>query len=261
MPESFKITGLECARTGEIQQLLARCPDIEPCRYREGELLIQEGEEGRDLFIVLKGAFTVEHPPLAPGGPPVMLAAIMCEDEPVIVGEMAYFGAQRRTASVRSSGASFALRLHPAHVDLIIGEFPLLTRIICQQFTRRLKETNEALRGFQERFALGAERTLVSSGEALFRRDEPASRVHQLLVGRVRLERNGESSHDETSIVGPEDLPSGFLEPGPFLRGQAQTATAIAEGDVLLATIEGARREAFVRCYPELALQFMKPAP
>lgn len=256
MPESFEITGLECARTGEIQQLLARCPDIEPCRYREGELLIQEGEEGRDLFIVLKGAFTVEHPPLAPGGPPVMLAAIVCEDEPVIVGEMAYFGAQRRTASVRSSGASFALRLRPAHVDIIIGEFPMLTRIICQQFTRRLKETNEVLRGFQERFALGAERTLVSSGEALFRQGEPASRIHQLLVGRVRLERHGESC-----IVGPEDLPIGFLEPGPFLRGQAQAATAIAEGDVLLATIEGARREAFVRCYPELALQLLEPAP
>lgn len=256
MPESFEITGLESARTGEIQQLLARCPDIEPCRYREGELLIQEGEEGRDLFIVLKGAFTVEHPPLAPGGPPVMLAAIMCEDEPVIVGEMAYFGAQRRTASVRSSGASFALRLRPAHVDIIIGEFPMLTRIICQQFTRRLKETNEMLRGFQERFALGAERTLVSSGEALFRQGEPASRIHQLLVGRVRLERDGGSN-----ILSPEDLPGGFLEPGPFLRGQAQEATAIAEGDVLLATIEDARREAFVRCYPELALNLLSPRP
>ena len=52
---------------------------------------------------------------------------------------MAYFGAQHRTATVRAVGSRQALHLKPTHLDAIMAGFPGLARILCRQFTTRLK--------------------------------------------------------------------------------------------------------------------------
>jgi hypothetical protein len=40
-------------------------------------------------------------------------------------------------------------------MDAIIEGFPMLTRVICQQFAQRLKQANDALRQFQTLRELG----------------------------------------------------------------------------------------------------------
>ena len=183
----------------------------------------------------------------------VFLACVLAEPEaPAIVGEMAYLGAQRRAASVRSTGRSHALRLLPAHIDGILEGFPGLTRVICKQFSRRLQDTDQALRAVQGRFALNAQRRMAQPGEVLFTRGGTAAELFQLAAGAVRVERDGSSR-----LLQAEDLPLGLLEPEAFLRGGVHAATATVEQLSFLAVIGAGERPAVVRCFPELVLELL----
>lgn len=254
MSEPFDVSVLGQDESSELCQLLKQCADIEPVRYRDGEYLIRESEEDRDLFIVVKGAYTVEHPPLLQGGPPVIVASVMCDPTDIsIVGEMAYFGDYRRTASVRSSGSTYALRLKPAHIDVITDGYPVLTRTLCRQFATRLKEANDALREFQNRFALVTTKHMLHDGEILFRAGEPSSALYQLLVGTIELTREGRV----TSVTNAE-LIQGFLEPEAYLKNRPHDTTARAQGDCILVSVVQAHKETLVRCYPQLASRVLE---
>jgi CRP-like cAMP-binding protein len=254
MPERFDIRILEQGDAWEIGLLLDRCPDIEPRRYRDGEYLIRENEEDRDLFILVKGGYTVEHPPLLPGGPPVILASGMCDPERIaIVGEMAYFGDYLRTASVRSSGSTYALCLKPAHIEVIMDGYPLLTRALCRQFTKRLKDANEVIREFRRKFALAVTKRMLQAGERLFAAGDPPDAIHQLLAGTLELDRAGRKTcltHDAAF--------QGFLEPEAYFRKRPYEATAVAQTDCIVVSVDQAHKETLVRCYPELASRVLE---
>jgi CRP/FNR family transcriptional regulator, cyclic AMP receptor protein len=254
MPELFDLAVLAQDESCELCLLLQRCPDVEPRRYTDGEYLIHEGEEDQDLYIVVKGSYTVERPPLLPGGPPVILDSRMCDpDHIAIVGEMAYFGDYRRTASVRSSGSTYTLCLKPQHIDVIMDGYPALTRVICQQFTRRLKEANDSIREFRSRFALVASKRMLSAGEILFEQGDPADVIYQLLVGEIELELGFSST-----VVTHETLFQGFLEPEAYLHHRPHAATAIAREECILVSVQQKHRETLIRCYPELASRVLE---
>ncbi len=251
MPDLLDPATLDLASDPELGPLLATCPDIAPLRFRDGELLVVEGEDSQDLFIVRKGSLVVEK--ALPDGTMRPLAQIECSvAAPCIIGEMAYFGARRRTATVRAVGACQALHLKPAHLDAIMAGFPGLTRILCRQFTTRLKEANEELRDLRARFDLAAQRRMAQPGEVLWRAGEPAATLYQLAMGSVRI---GEGAG--ATIVRAEDLPGGFLGLDAFLRGTTQGATATAEETCFLAVIDADHREAFIRSQPALVLQVL----
>lgn len=251
MPDLLDPATLDLASDPELGPLLAACPDIAPLRFRDGELLVVEGEDSQDLFIVRKGSLVVEK--ALPDGTMRPLAQIECSvAAPCIIGEMAYFGARRRTATVRAVGSCQALHLKPAHLDAIMAGFPGLTRILCRQFTTRLKEANEELRDLRARFDLAAQRRMAQPGEVLWRAGEPAVTLYQLAMGSVRI---GEGAG--ATLVRAEDLPGGFLGPEAFLRGTAQGATATAEETCFLAVIDADHREAFIRSQPALVLQIL----
>lgn len=251
MPDPLEIARLDLSADPELGALLAACPDIVPLRFRDGERLVTEGEDSQDLYIVLTGSLVVEK--TLPEGTPRTLAQLTClPGAPGIVGEMAYFGARHRTASVRSVGSSRALHLQPAHLDTIMGAYPGLTRILCRQFTARLKEANEELLDLRARFDLAAQRRMAQPGEVLWRAGEPAVTLYQLAMGSVRI---GEGAG--ATLVRAEDLPGGFLGLEAFLRGTAQGATATAEETCFLAVIDADHREAFIRSQPALVLQIL----
>ncbi|GLH72163.1 hypothetical protein GETHLI_06650 [Geothrix limicola] len=248
MPDLLDPAALDLASDAELGPLLAACPDIVALRFRDGELLVREGEDSQDLFIVRKGSLVVEK--AQPNGTHQPLAQLECHpDNPVIVGEMAYFGAQHRTATVRAVGACQALHLKPAHLDAIMAGFPGLTRILCRQFTSRLKEANEELRDLRARFDCAPERRLAKPGERLYEAGGEARSVFQLAMGSVRLE--GASG---SRVLRAEDLPSGFLGLREYLLGLPYAESAVAEDSCFLAVISIDRREAFLRSYPTLAL-------
>jgi len=252
MPDPLDPATLDLASDPELGPLLAAHPDIAPLRFRDGELLVIEGEGSQDLFIVRKGSLVVEK--ALPDGTNRPLAQIECRPEaPAIIGEMAYFGAQRRTATVRAVGSCQALHLKPAHLDAIMAGFPGLTRILCRQFTSRLKEANEELRDLKARFDLSAQRRMVQVGEVICRAGEPANTLYQLVMGSVWI---GEG--EAATILRAEDLPGGFLALEAFLCGTAQSSTVSAEEPCFLAIIGADRREAFLRSHPALVLKLLK---
>jgi CRP-like cAMP-binding protein len=154
---------------------------------------------------------------------------------------------------VRSSGATYALRLKPEHIDMITEGFPALTRILCQQFTRRLKEANDALREFRTRFALVTSKHLANDGEILFRQGDPSDLLYQLLVGTVEVERDG-----QVSTLVPDDRLQGFLDPEAYFRNRKHGFTVRAKGDCILVAVDQKHKETLVRCYPELASRIME---
>jgi CRP-like cAMP-binding protein len=251
MPDLLDPSALDLASDPELGPLLAAHPDIALLRYRDEERLVVEGEDSQDLFIVRRGSLVVEK--AMPDGTHRPLAQIECSAEaPVIVGEMAYFGAQRRTATVRAVGSCLALHLKPTHLDAIMAGFPGLTRILCRQFTTRLQEANDELRDLRSRFDLSAQRRMVQAGDVILRAGEPADALFQLVMGSICI---GEG--DGAAVLRTEDLPGGFLGLEVFLRGASHEATATAEEACFLAVIGAAHREAFIRGQPALVLQVL----
>lgn len=252
MPEFLDLAQLGALQEGEVLALVTACPDIRACRFRDGEYLMREGGEDQEIFILLKGAFVVEQAQ-GVGGAPAILSMVECEaGSPVIVGEMASLGAQRRSASIRSVGGTLALVLPPARLDTLMEGYPGLTRLLGQQFARRLKETNQALKELQGRFALQATQRIAQPGELLFREGETAGELLQLVAGSVRLE-----GPEGIQMHTPESLFQGLLEPEPYLRSGPQRATATAECLCFLAVIPSERREAVVRQFPGLVLDLL----
>jgi CRP-like cAMP-binding protein len=150
LPQRFDLTELKTQALAEIGRMMEAYPDITPLLFQDGEYIIREGERAQDVFVVLTGAFVVEQSSMLLDRPSAPLVRVACEVENfAIVGEMAYLGAQTRTASIRAVAPTHCLCLKPSHVDAIIEGYPMLTRVICQQFAQRLKEANDALRELQ----------------------------------------------------------------------------------------------------------------
>lgn len=250
MPQSYDPASIGLDPASEVARLLVRFPDIEPRSFADGEQLIREEDASLEIFLVLKGAVVVEQAGAASGSAPLLMACVEADlDRVAVVGEMAYLGTQARAGSVRSSGRTFTLCLEPRHIDAILERYPGLTRLICEQFSRRLRATDEALRSLQERFALHPAQRMGAAGEVLFRAGDGAGELFQLVIGSVLLE-----GPEGTRTVTAADLPQGFLEPGPFLAGGSHARTATVADMAFLAVIGAARREAVVRGYPELVL-------
>ncbi len=257
MPEPFDIEHLKLPEDSEFHQLLDRCPEIEKIRFRDGEYLIREGEECMDVFLVLQGSYVVE-----PSGPareeqPRDALAIITSgpDAPSFVGEMAYLGSEPRSASVRSSMASYTLCLKPEHLDIIINEFPLFTRILCQQFSTRLNETTAALRESHDRLYMDVERVFAQPGQMLIEQGQQADTLYQLIDGTLVRAEAG-----QVKSLAPQDMFMGFVEPGPYFFDGVYGATVKAETSAILAAISHASKVAVVRNFPELLIHLYRNA-
>lgn len=251
MPASFVLEELNLAKESEYHRLLTRCPGIELKRFDDGEYLMREGHPSQEVFVVASGAYVVEQKAGEEHDSPAGAVAAVISDPatPSFVGEMAYLGKGARTASVRSSGATFAMVLKPMHLDVIIAEFPLLTRILCRQFTGRLHETNALLRTYQQQHAMGAATGTKEPGAVLFVPGEPADTLHQLVDGVLLRE----------TATGVEQLTparpwQGFVEPAPFFRHGVRESRVTTKTRVLLVTVSRDAILAVVRSYPELLL-------
>ena len=254
MPEPFDISELDLPAGAEVSALLAAHPDIVPERFGNEELLIRGGDSGEDIFLLLHGACLVE----APGAPEERrpgdaMAVLQAEpDAPVFVGEMAYLGKSPRSAGVRSVMATCALRLKPAHLDAVMDSYPGLTRILCRQFTQRLRETNEQLHVLRGRMALHPEQIIIGAGELVCAADAPAERLYQLADGMLLREFGGE----EDTIKPAADTPC-FIEARSYFTRGVYAATYRAKTTAILLAHPAESREALACNFPEMVLQLL----
>jgi CRP-like cAMP-binding protein len=253
MPKPYHPDELHLPADSEIYALLKQCPDIACVKFLDGEYIIREHELGTDIFLVLKGSYVVEQSSPGPHKQRATILAINTgeTDTPSFVGEMAYFGSCPRTASVRSSGASHTCCLKPDHLDIILEHYPLLTRIICRQFTERLKNANEQLRSLQEERSMVVEQLFLNPGDILFKQGQSANKLYQLVDGVLR---RLETNEQITIRTGYE----GFIDPGPFFRGECYSTTVKAETPALLIAIDAVSTLAAIRNFPELIVKALK---
>jgi len=250
MPKPFDIAQLNVMET-EIPKLLEVCSDACLLRYDDGEYLFCEDDETTEVYAILRGAFVVEQKSGAAG-----LQAIAThhneEDNPCFVGEMAYLGAGARTASVRSSGVTYALQLKPSHLEVIIEKFPNFTRILCQQFSARLKEANDELKEIVATNAVPVAQVDVKTGEAIVSQGETADKLYQLIWGDLQWEQDGQPV--------PGRPVMDFIEPDSYFCDQPYPVTVRAKTAACLVAIEKTTKEAVVRNYPQLILKLFKDA-
>lgn len=250
MSEAFKLAELELARRSEIYRFFKQCPDIAFIRFFDGEVIVQEGDTANDIYLILMGSYIVEKSHENPASTkPAVLAMVNSDlNNPSFVGEMAYFGACSRTATVRSSMCTHACRLKPWHLDVILDHFPVLTRVICRQFTDRLKNTSEQLRVYQEQRAMKAEQVFKNAGDTVLKKGEKAEILYQLVLGRLKNEETGE-------VILPESTAAGFIEAGAYFRGGVYSSSLTALDHSLLVAIDSGSKLAAIRNFPELILK------
>ena len=118
----------------ELVQMVDCCSLIS---CQPGELLVEQGENGDSLFIILKGTFEVSR-----NGEP--LSAL---GEGNHVGEMALLSGTPRAARVRALGPSKLLELKRDDFQVLIGQNPKmgvkLLMALAKELSTRLKRTNE----------------------------------------------------------------------------------------------------------------------
>ncbi|MDQ1256293.1 MAG: hypothetical protein QG656_889 [Candidatus Hydrogenedentes bacterium] len=254
MPESFDMTELNVPEGSEFHQLIEACPGIALLRFAEDEYLIREDDDSQDVFLVLKGSYVVGQPADQDEQPGETLAIVTSwPASPSFVGEMAYLGDGYRTASVRSAATTYALRLQPQHLDVVLDRFPGFTRVLCRQFTARLQGTNASLQDLQERMAIDGKQFFAEAGHVLFHKGDPATCLFQLLDGSVACIRE-----DGECEVTPESVSFGFLDPGVYFAHGHHTATAVAKNLVSVVSIPQASMFAVVRTYPDLLVSLYR---
>jgi len=246
MPTPFDPMDLNLPQNSELHALIERLPDMEPLMFEDGEYLIRQNEAVTDTFIVVSGNYVVEHSSAGPERRPLKTLAVSSGDvdSPSFVGEMAYLGGGYRTASVRSSGTTYTLKIKGKHVDIIIAEFSSLTRILCIEFTARLKEANEVLKDLSIESRIVAKPT----GESVIQKGEKAETLYQLVSGSLIREVDDE-------VIDSDREYFGFVDPGPFFRDGKYGSTVKTQTPCSLVAIPKEAKLAVIRNYPELVLR------
>lgn len=112
--------------------------------YLNGETIVRQGEMGNSMYVVQSGR--VEVVQAAEFGEQ-HLAYLEAGD---FFGEMAVFGREKRSATVRSAGESRVLKLDKKTLLRRIGEDPLLAVNLLQTMSQRIRDLNTELSHHRE---------------------------------------------------------------------------------------------------------------
>lgn len=251
MPRPFDLSQLDLMDP-EIPRLLEVCAGAASALcFDDGEYLFEEEDRGSEIYIVLRGAFVVEHTD-EQGNTEVIATQCIEDGELCFVGEMAYFGDGLRSASMHSSGATYALQLMPEHLDLILADFPLLTQVLCRQLSSRLKETNDLLKKVTAELALDTTPVELREGQVLIEQGQMPDKLYHLIFGDLSWELDGEP-------IAPRMVQE-FIEPTAYFLNLPYPVTVRAKTASCLAAVNSASKEVVVRNYPGLVLKLFAQA-
>lgn len=107
--------------------------------FEDGDIVVREGEETRELFVIQKGEIEITK---LVGGHEIILAVLQ---RGAIFGEMALLEGLPRTATARARGATALVVLRPGSLLLQIRRDPTFAFELLQQMSRRLRELNDML--------------------------------------------------------------------------------------------------------------------
>lgn len=108
--------------------------------FEPGEIIFKEGDDSREMFVVLEGQ--VEVVKNSPRGGEVKLAALSRGE---FLGEMSLLESLPRSATARAVTSVKMLAIHPGGFLLKIRRDPTFAFEIMQSLSRRIRVTNDSL--------------------------------------------------------------------------------------------------------------------
>jgi CRP-like cAMP-binding protein len=105
--------------------------------YSDGEVLCKQGETGDHMYVIQSGRVEVF---ASKNGGEIRLATL---GEGDIIGEMAIFAREPRSATVRALGEVRALTVDRKNLLRRISEDPSMAFRVIQLLTRRVRELND----------------------------------------------------------------------------------------------------------------------
>jgi CRP/FNR family transcriptional regulator, cyclic AMP receptor protein len=108
-------------------------------RFEDGEVVVREGEESREMFIIRTGRVEIVK---EMGGHEVRLATL---ERGSFFGEMSLLEGLPRSATARSLGITELVILRPGSLLVQIRRDPTFAFELLQQMSRRVRELNDRL--------------------------------------------------------------------------------------------------------------------
>lgn len=127
----------------EVRDVFTEVPSFETRHrfYQKGDVIIQEGMLGHDMFVILKGEVDVIV--YTNDGKEVLLATLK---EPEMFGEIALFDGQPRTATVVARTDCEILKLTREEFIELVREKPSTLFKLVKILIKRLRETDEKIK-------------------------------------------------------------------------------------------------------------------
>lgn len=108
--------------------------------FREGEVVIEQGKTGRDLYIVTRGFLRVET--ALEKGKKLRMGVLVAGD---VFGEVAFLTGRPRTATVLAETASECLEIGGDAWDGILGTFPRVRKVLEEVHQERARFAADAI--------------------------------------------------------------------------------------------------------------------
>ncbi|TET19218.1 MAG: cyclic nucleotide-binding domain-containing protein, partial [Candidatus Cloacimonadota bacterium] len=124
---------LDAASLKEIQKLLKKE------HYKKGKRIINEGELGDSLFIILEGEVEVVK---GKGKNSKRVASLQAFD---FFGEMSLLENKPRSASIIAKKDSLLLKLSKTNFEKLVNKFPIISFRIMKTLSARIRETDRRL--------------------------------------------------------------------------------------------------------------------
>lgn len=109
-------------------------PKINLKKFSKGELIVSEGEESNEIYVMINGAADVI----------VKGIKVGCVNENEIFGEFGFFTNQTRSASVKASVASLVNVINREDFSNMVRNKPEMTIQIAKSMSKRIMDLNES---------------------------------------------------------------------------------------------------------------------
>lgn len=114
-------------------------------KFKQGEVVIREGEKNRDLYILLSGTLEVS---VRDKSSDIVVSEIKT---PEILGEISFLNGTPRTATVTAKTEAEIYVLDYAKVKEELSDIPIWFKLILQTFTNRMKVCGDKIKEYDQK--------------------------------------------------------------------------------------------------------------
>lgn len=227
--------------------------EIQRMRYFDGEEVLHEGEVGDAIYFLEEGSLVVEQSVGDRGARHVLKILSNREPDQLLpFGEMSHLLGGRRSATIRSSGASVVVRLDSASFEPIYRDFPDLARTLNLKLVERLNDSNARMKELAMRLEPPVDRVFADSPRILVHEGEVPDALWQCVAGTLFSVDHAGARRD----LDPD--PDGFFDAGSFFRRTPAPRTVEAATGSFLVRWDGNSPTEVFRFHPDLAMRVIQ---